>query len=103
MVRERFDSSMRSRSTITTLRKPSKAAFFRISFPRAPAPTTNNRQLAILDWSHQGMSRKRLNRSSCVAARFTGSTGRLPYFLAGVGGCHRLEPGLEPEFDYPES
>ena len=63
-VRERFDSSMRSKSTIITFRNPSRAAFFRISFPNAPAPTTSSRQFAIFDWSHQGISRKRLKRSS---------------------------------------
>src|SRR5581483_315929 len=64
MLRERLEASMESRSTTTILAKPSKARFFKISLPSAPAPITSTCAERSFSWFHQPMRRKRLKRSS---------------------------------------
>ncbi len=47
---------------------PSSARFLMSSFPIAPAPTTRMQAFLSFSWSHQGISRRRLYRSSAKSA-----------------------------------
>src|ERR1700733_3946603 len=93
MLRDRFDNSTRSLSTMTTRSKPSSARFLRISLPRAPAPMTATFVARIRSWSHHSSRRNRLKRSSATSPEDTrsGRSGMLLAWKQGAGGYLRLE------------